>query len=90
MAAGHIPTARTDWERNCTETHQTEELKEVPDEETGKDSKLRPLSESKPKNTFKMVKGKISTENTKKTFTWLADVENHCYTPMTFQSFWEY
>jgi len=63
MAAGHVPTARRVWESNCTETHQLEELKEASDEEAGKDSKLRPLSESKQKNTGKVVKGKISVEN---------------------------
>ena len=64
MAAGHVPTARTDWERKCTETHQIEELKDASDEEAGKDGKLRPLSESKQRNTCKVVKGKISMENT--------------------------
>lgn len=62
MAAGHVLTARTDWERNGTESHQIEELKEASDEEASKDSKLRPLSESKQKNTCKVVKGKTSME----------------------------
>lgn len=64
MAAGHVPSARTDWERNRTETHQTEELKDASDEEAGKDSKLRPVSESKRNNRCEVVKGKISMENT--------------------------
>lgn len=64
MLAARVPTARNDWTRNCTETHWIEELKEASDEEAGKDSKLRPLSKSKQKNTCKVIKGKISMENT--------------------------
>lgn len=63
MGAGRVRTARTDWERNCTESHQRE-LNDDSDEEAGKDSKLKPLSESKQKNTCKVVKGKVSVENT--------------------------
>lgn len=54
MAAGHVTIYKQGWERNCTGTHQTEEIKDASDEEAGKDSKLRPLSESEQKNTYKV------------------------------------
>lgn len=66
MSASHVPTTLTDWERNCTETHQIEELKDASDKEAGIDRKLTPPSESKEEHTCKVVKGKVSMENTVK------------------------